>query len=471
MDDDRRFVDVNPAACSIYGRSREEMLQVSIDDILDPASRRPAESWTTFREGDVRLGAATIVRPDGELREIEYASTPNISPHRHLSIVRDVTERNASALERLELEHRLNQAERLETVGQLAGGVAHDFNNILSIIVTFAELARTPRDEGSVHDDLAQISAAADRGRDLTRQLLIIGRRDVGQPEVFDLGALVRSIEQFLGRVIGERIRIEVRVPDEPVPVCADRGRIDQLLMNLALNARDAMPAGGTLSISVTRRPPAGGPPAVRDVELVVADTGVGMIDEVSARVFEPFYTTKEAGQGVGLGLAAVHGIVQDAGGQISLTSRLGEGTTVVVVLPGTSESPWEATAEADRPTADGGGRHVLIVEDDAQMLEATRLVLARHGYVTSTASNAEAALAELARSSVDIVVTDLVMPGMSGVGLVQRLRSEHPDIRVVCMSGYSARQGMLPDDVTLIDKPFSPQELLTAITSAEGAT
>ncbi|MFL5846390.1 MAG: PAS domain S-box protein [Solirubrobacteraceae bacterium] len=471
-DDDRRFVDVNPAACRVYGRTREQMLALRIDDVADSATAaRLPDSWARFCEGSVITGESAIVRPDGEHRQVEYASTPNISPNRHLSIVRDATDRHAAATEGLALEHRLNQAERLDTVGQLAGGVAHDFNNILSIIVNYAELARTARDGRSVGEDLDEIDAAAARGRALTRQLLIISRRDVARPEIFDIAGLVRAIKSLLDRVIGDRIEIETALPDAAVAVSADRGRIDQLVMNLALNARDAMPAGGTLSITVRTRPSASGAPAADDVELTVADTGVGMIEAVARRAFEPFFTTKSPGQGVGLGLAAAHGIVSDAGGEISLESRLGEGTTVTVILPGTTEDIDVAPVDLGGPDGDPSrvNRRVLVVEDDAKLLDATHRMLERHGYEASTAENATVALAKISDGDFDVVLTDLVMPGMSGVGLAQRLRVEHPEISVICMSGYSARRGLLPDDVAILEKPFSPQELLTAIARAGG--
>jgi PAS domain S-box-containing protein len=469
-DDDRRFVDVNPAACRMFARSREDLIGLRVDDVsgLDPG--QPVDgTWTSFRESSAVTGVWSIVRPDGEIREIEYSATPNIAPGRHLSVARDITDRNAAAAEGRALQHRLNQAERLETVGQLAGGVAHDFNNILSIIVNYAELARTARDSGSVEEDLAEISAAAARGRALTRQLLIVSRRDVARPEVFDLAGLVGAVQSLLERVIGDRIRIETQLPEEPIAVSADRGRIDQLVMNLALNARDAMPAGGTLSMTV-RRCTASGDGSIGDVELVVADNGVGMLDAVAARAFEPFYSTKGAGHGVGLGLAAAHGIVADAGGHISLESRLGEGTTVTVVFP---RVPEDSLAPITKPTPkalEGDGRHVLIVEDDPKLLEATRRVLDRHGYVTSTASNAEDALVAIDGSTVETVLSDLVMPGVSGVGLAQQLRARRPDIHLVCMSGYSPSRGMLPDDVALLEKPFTPQELLAAVAKEDAS-
>jgi two-component system cell cycle sensor histidine kinase/response regulator CckA len=456
-DDDRRFVEANPAACRLFGRTREQLLSLRIEDVAAPVAG----------DGVAGSGGMTITRPDGEQREIEYASTANVSPGRHLSVARDVTTRNRDEAERLEMEHRLNQSERMETVGQLAGGVAHDFNNVLSIIVNYTELARSEPDLEAARADLAEIAAAAARGRALTRQLLIVSRRDVSTPEVFDLVDLVRSVQQLLERVIGERIRIEVHFPGGPVAVSADRGRVDQLIMNLALNARDAMPAGGTLSIGVDRRRPAGGA-RVGDVELTVSDNGVGMVDAVAARAFEPFYTTKGSGRGVGLGLATAYGIVADAGGQISLRSRLGEGTVVHVVLPGTDSDPQSAGPEPpDGHSVAGDGRRVLIVEDDPQVLTVTRRVLERHGYLTSTAASGEAAMAQIGRASVNVVLTDLVMPGMSGVALAQSIRVRRPDIAVVCMSGYSDRRGLLPDDVEILEKPFTPAELLAVMARA----
>jgi two-component system cell cycle sensor histidine kinase/response regulator CckA len=446
------------------GRTSEELL---------PATRRPDHLEIDERvsaTGEPYEAMMVIPEPDGRdertflmvkfpLRDVDGEVSAVVT------IATDITERRRSAEERAELEHRLAQAQRLESVGQLAGGVAHDFNNLLSVILTCVGFAtrELPADH-PVRDDVEEIGRAADRAAALTRQLLMFSRREVVKPEVLDAGGLVRDLERLLNRTLSERIALRITVGPGLVPVLADRAQLEQVLVNLAVNARDAMPEGGTLAIAVGKAPDG--------VRITVVDDGAGMPEEVRDRAFEPFFTTKDPGQGTGLGLATVHGIVTDSGGTVDIESAPGHGTTVTIFLPGCEEPvrPPEAPVEPGERAASPA--RVVVVEDQEPVRRQACRILEAHGYEVTSAAAAEEALE--AWEPVDVLVTDIVMPGMTGQQLAQIATQRNPDLRVVYMSGHTedvlVRNGARARNIAFVQKPFTRASLLRAVEDALAA-
>ena len=388
------------------------------------------------------------------------------------------------ALERKDgLQAQSQQAERLENLGELAGGVAHDFNNLLAVILNYLsfvseELAAATESDwaqrvDAARADVGQAEQAAGRAAQLTRQLLTFARREVVRPQVLDLDQVIAGVEEMLRRTLGEHVELVTALGGDLWPVLADPGQVEQVLVNLAVNARDAMPAGGTLSvdtgnITVDADTIAGGSKAQegRNVRLRVSDTGTGMSADVIEHVFEPFFTTKEEGAGTGLGLATVYGIVTEAGGHVKIYSEPGTGTTFTVTLPVTTEAAapiLEAVPYQRVPR----GETVLVVEDEAALREVTRRILARNGYQVITAgSGLEAlAIAQDHEGEIHLLVTDVVMPQMLGKEVAEKMRLIKPGIEVLFMSGYArpvlASQGRLDPNVALVEKPFSEADLL----------
>jgi PAS domain S-box-containing protein len=379
--------------------------------------------------------------------------------------------------DRVQLEGRLRQAHKMEAVGGLAAGIAHDFNNLLTAIMGFSELVLARSDlAASVRTDMEQIRSAGSSAASLTRQLLAFSRKQILQPQILDLNQLVERIKKLLHRTIGEDIQLVTALASPLGRVCADPGQIDQVILNLAVNARDAMPAGGTLTIETgdvdfdetycTRHPDAAPGPHVM---IAVRDTGVGMDEAVRTHVFEPFFTTKARGQGTGLGLATVYGIVKQSGGSIGVTSEPGRGTTFKVYLPRTAHAAIEAVAPGATPVP-GGTETVLLVEDQAEVRAVALACLARHGYRVLEASRGDDALRVAAdyEGPIHLLLTDVVMPAMSGADLSRELLRIRPDVRVLYASGYTESvivgHGVLEPDVDLIQKPFTPERLLQTI-------
>ncbi|HEU4977368.1 MAG TPA: PAS domain S-box protein [Solirubrobacteraceae bacterium] len=380
------------------------------------------------------------------------------------TIATDMTERTRSEKVRVELEQRLAQAQRLESVGQLAGGVAHDFNNLLSVILTcvgFAE--RELPSDSPVRDDIEEIGRAAERAAALTRQLLMFSRREVAKKERLDVGELVRDLERLLNRTLSERIALRIMCDSALPPVLADRAQLEQVLVNLAVNARDAMPDGGTLAITVRA--------AEDGVCVTVVDDGAGMPAEVADRAFEPFFTTKEPGHGTGLGLATVHGIVTDSGGSVRIDSAPGAGTTITVTLPAAAPGAGGREAPAAPPAAPPApaSATVLVVEDQDPVRRQAVRILGAEGYVVREAASADEALASW--EPVDLLITDLVMPGMSGSELAGHARDRTPGLRVVYMSGHTddeiVKAGAREGDIAFVQKPFTRDALLRAVAEA----
>jgi signal transduction histidine kinase len=381
-------------------------------------------------------------------------------------------------------DQSLLQAQRLESLGELAGGVAHDFNNLLAVILNYVssvseEIAAAAGPDPAQHleaadADLAQVKKAAERAAGLTHQLLLFARRDVVRPQVLDIDSVITSVEDMLRRTLGEHVELVISLAGDLWPVLADPGQLEQVLVNLAVNARDAMPGGGTLTIdtsniTVDADTIAGGSKARkgRNVRLRVSDTGAGMTPEIAEHVFEPFFTTRREGGGTGLGLATVYGILMQADGAIRIYSESGAGTTFTITLP--------VTAEAATPLAEPApyqrtprGETVLVVEDEEALREVTRRIFTRNGYqVITAASGPEAiAIATTHPSEIHLLVTDVVMPHMLGKEVAERMRAVKPGIEVLFMSGYArpvlASQGRLDPNVALVAKPFSEADLLT---------
>jgi signal transduction histidine kinase/CheY-like chemotaxis protein len=388
------------------------------------------------------------------------------APERLLGTVQDITEAR-------ELEHQLRQSQKLEAVGQLAGGVAHDFNNLLTVITGYGESLLADL-EGEAQESAKEVCLAAARASALTGQLLAFSRRQFLQPRILDLNGVVRELEGMLRRVIGEDVQCELSLDPSLGRVMADAGQIQQIVLNLSLNARDAMPQGGNLTIQsyeVDSFPEyagvALGSDPVRYVCLSVTDDGCGMDSETRTRIFEPFFTTKGAGSGTGLGLSTVYGIVKQSDGEIRVRSSPGLGTTVEIYLPRVDESEESATAGSSGAEAEHrGSETLLLVEDEEPVRRMIRKALESSGYRILEAREGADALATARRheGDLDLVLTDVVMPRMGGIELAERLREKWPKIRVLFMSGYAHRAGWtgtgLPAEASFLEKPFGPREV-----------
>jgi two-component system, cell cycle sensor histidine kinase and response regulator CckA len=409
--------------------------------------------------------------PDGTKRWFELLVQPVPDGICVLSL--DITERHVAEL-------RLLQAQKMEAIGQLAGGVAHDFNNILTAILGYAQLITEQiGPDKPIGRDMAQIVTAAERASALTRQLLAFSRKSAMRPSAVSLNAIVEGVEPMLRRLIGENIGVRLTLDRAAPTVVADAVHLEQVLLNLAVNARDAMPNGGALSIAtdavtLDATYVAGHPESVTGefALLTVSDTGVGMTPDVRARMFEPFFTTKPRGRGTGLGLAAVQGIVKQLRGSVWVYSEPGRGTVFKIYLPRTDEAAAEPATARRRTALEVGTETVLLVEDEPAVRAFARLVLERHGYRVREAASGEAALAALndPAAAIDLVVTDVVLPGMDGVQLARAVRREHDDLKVLFMSGYAEPLGgTLPADAELLEKPFTAAALLTRVRSLLG--
>ena len=388
------------------------------------------------------------------------------------TIARDLSDRRR-------LQEMFHQSQKLEAVGRLAGGVAHDFNNLLGVITGYGELMRRQvPEEHPARPRLEQVMKAAERAAGLTRQLLAFSRKQVMQPELLDLNAAVRDFGKMLERVVGEDVEIEVHAAAELGMVKADPTQVDQVLMNLVVNARYAMPKGGHLTIETANAEfdeayAVSHPPAQpgRFVMLAVSDNGLGMDAETQKHIFEPFFTTKARGEGTGLGLATVYGVVKQSGGYVWVYSEPGRGTTFKIYLPRVEEEVGAGEAVPEAGVAVPGGHEtVLVVEDTKDLREMIREVLEERGYTVLAASDGEQALALVGERTgpIELLLTDVVMPKLGGAGLARRVAELRPEIRVLYMSGYSngavSRQGVLTPGVTLLEKPFTGDALARAV-------
>ena len=472
IDDDRRLRHANAAAARLLGRSIEELLSLRVDELTAPELRSLArERFQAFKRAGQLSGEQVLIRPDGHERHVEYSATADILPGRHLTVLHDVTERTREQSERAALEAQLQQAQRLESVGKLAGGVAHDFNNLLSIILNYTHYAREKAIDPELREELTEVIRAAERAASLTRQLLIFSRGDAANPQVIDLCPAVRQAVELMRRTLGERILVETDLPTEPMPILLDRAQLDQVLLNLAVNARDAMPQGGRLRFSArAERARLSVPGAAEErssVHLIVSDTGEGMDSAVLTRAFDPFFSTKPRDAGTGLGLATVYGIVSRSGGSISLRSQVGVGTTVEISWPAASPQAIQPEAADEHPTSLAGDRTVLVVEDEGGLRRLIERILREHGYGVIAAASAEEALADGRAEEADLLLTDVVMPGLQGPQLAELLRRDRPGLPVLFVSGYSDQAGELAGAGHVLAKPFSASQLLRSVGQA----
>ena len=495
---------VNTQAEALFGYERNQLIGRPVE-LLVPGAALNIHSpnpYPGFRDPRTSPDAAWIALAGRRSDDSEFPAEVSLSSMETeeglmvCAAIRDVSERveaqherdrMEAQLERDRMERQLHQSQRLESLGQLAGGVAHDFNNLLAAILNYvsfvdeeitAEIATRPAHESArlsaVLDDVSQIGAAADRAARLTHQLLAFGRREIIKPEIIDFNAVVGEVDGLLRTTIGEHVELITRCATDLDHVLADRGQMEQVLLNLAVNARDAMPTGGTLIID-TDNFTVDDVYAARDqrlqagphVRLRVADTGTGMARDTIERAFEPFFSTKPKEKGSGLGLATVYGIVNQAGGIVDLESDLGTGTTITILLPsavsagGQSEPPVPASRRSQ------GGETILVVEDEDLVLDVARRILTRHGYRVLAARGGSEALALIneQRGTIHLLLTDVVMPGLTGKQVAERVTELRPKIRVLYMSGYPesviTSQGVVQRGIHLVSKPFVAADLL----------
>ena len=491
------IVLANTQTQRMFGYARHELTGRPVRALI--VEGLPADYWRARgTAGALRVGdpdPAVARRFDGRTFPVEMTVSgldTEDGPVVCLAI-RDITERLHLQAERgrlraeaeaERLESRSHRTQRLESLGQLAGGVAHDFNNLLAVILNYGafvteEATQPDPDLRAIALDGEQIVRASKRGTELTHQLLAFARREVIRPQVLDLNQVIADVEQLLRRSLGEHIALSTRLADGLPRITADPGQMEQVLVNLAVNARDAMPTGGQLTIEtgtvdIDEGYAADQPwlDAGRYARIAVGDTGTGMAKEVIDRAFEPFYTTKPSGEGTGLGLATVYGIITQARGIVQVYSEPGLGTTVVILLPVTDEPGTPAPVPPELPGdgGRGGGETILVVEDEPALRDLAGRILDNAGYRVLLADGGTAAL-ELAaqhRGGIDLLLTDVIMPGILGKELAERLLAADPRVRVLFMSGYAhpilASRGTLDPGVTLIEKPFGKIELLTAV-------
>jgi two-component system cell cycle sensor histidine kinase/response regulator CckA len=419
-----------------------------------------------------------VVKPNGPeiwvRDEFRLLSAPDERPRLVRGVITDITDTKEAE----RLAEQLRQSQKMEAIGQLAGGVAHDFNNLLLVIQNCAQFIAEELPLGdSRRKDAEEIIEAGDRAGALIRQLLTFSRKELVNPQVLDLNEIVTNIERLLRRTIGENIDLETSLGRSLASVTMDRIQVEQVILNLAVNAKDAMPGGGRLGIQTSNVYMEGRPGAAqpdpgkgRYVCLTVADSGQGMSDEIRERVFEPFFSTKPRGEGTGLGLATVFGIVQAAGGFITVESRLDAGSTFTILLPATDVSSPVATGSVPQTASGGFGETILVAEDEGGVRRLVNRILTRNGYEVLIAESGPDAL-ELARiheGPIDLLLTDVIMPHMSGKELSARLNASGLSVPTLYMSGYTdqimTRDGMLSGEEDFISKPFSAEELLSRI-------
>ncbi|MDI6101757.1 PAS domain S-box protein [Actinoplanes sp. NEAU-A12] len=476
---DGRINAWNGGAERIFGYSAAEVLSLPAEMLADEDGAGQQEAMLArIRSGEGSFSyEGRRLRKDGSPVDVAFTVTPVSDPAGTVigvSVIgRDVSAAKEAAERQRAVQERTDQAKRMESLGNLAGGVAHDFNNILAIIANYTDFVMDETtDRPHVQADLAHVRTAVERATSLTRQLLTFTRGDAIQLRDVDLNAAVGEVHAVLDRTIGEHITLIAVPSPEPLIVRADPGQIHQILLNLAINARDAMPDGGTLVLEanaatldgdeLNMQPPL---PAGTYARLLVSDTGEGMAPDVAARIFEPFFTTKPRGRGTGLGLATVYGIVTEASGSINVYSEPGVGTTFRVYLPisaATGSSP--ATERIGEPPR-GDGRTVLVVEDEVALARILTRILSNAGYHVRTANNGAEGLRIFQEHGCDLLLTDVIMPEMTGPRLAELARRERPDLPVLYMSGYSngllGTTHVLDHGIAFIEKPFTSGDLL----------
>jgi two-component system cell cycle sensor histidine kinase/response regulator CckA len=473
------ILEINEAGARMLGRTPEQVVRNVKWTAITPSEWTQADALASAQL--LATGAATpwekeLLHESGR-RVPVLAGAAMLDESHGIAIAIDLTETKRTEQRLGDLEAQLRQAQKMEAVGRLAGGVAHDFNNMLSVILGFGEqLLCDLKEDDPIRPDIEEICAAGQRASALTRQLLMFSRQQVLAPKVLDLNATLTGMDSMLRRVVGEDVELVLRTSSDPARVHVDPGSIEQVVMNLVINARDAMPTGGklTLETNVIELDEAyardhEGMFAGPHVVFSVTDTGVGMDRATQARIFEPFYTTKDKTKGTGLGLSTVFGIVKQSGGDVLVRSDLGVGSTFTLYLP---RLDGEATPAPSRSvtTRPRGTETILLVEDEDQVRAVALDILRRHGYRVLEASGGEAALAicERADEHIDLVVTDVVMPKMSGPETVKRIHQLRPGLKVLFMSGYTddsiVRHGVLDAEIAYLQKPLTPTTLTAKV-------
>jgi two-component system cell cycle sensor histidine kinase/response regulator CckA len=460
------FLAVNEAAIRHYGYTREEFAKLTIADLQledlgdrkDGAAGRSSTGGATWRH---RKKNGETILVEIKAHDFEFSGKPA-----RLILANDVSER-------LRLEEQLRQAQKMEAIGRLAGGIAHDFNNVLSVILSYGEILLADLKPGEpMRDDIEEIRKAGKRAAGRTRQIVLLSRQQVIDPKVLDLNEVLLSMDKMLQRIIGEDVELVSQAGQGLGRVRADPGSIEQVIMNLVVNARDAMPTGGRLTIETANvvldgeyaREHMGVKPG-HHVALAVSDTGIGMDRATQARIFEPFFTTKPQDKGTGLGLSTVFGIVQQGGGSVCVTSEPGTGTTFKIYLPRVDAAVDAAGPQAAPPT-NRGAETILLVEDDDQVRAIARVILRKHGYEVIEARHAGEALllCEQHPGTIHLLLSDVVMPQMSGPELAKRLANVRPEMKLICISGYTddsvLRHGVLDVQIAYLQKPITPETL-----------
>jgi len=480
-----KLISANPATARIFGYPSAEDMMTRSPNVLEalfPDDEDRRRLVAGLDDGPVRDRMVSLRDGDSEEKWLSLNLWKSQDPVHGGDIVEamveDITEQKKSGENQRQLEAQLRQAQKMESIGRLAGGVAHDFNNLLSSIIGYSELAlmKLPKDADSV-TDIETVRAAGEKAEELTRQLLAFSRKQVLEPRPVDLDQTVRGMTKILSMTLGEHVRLELRGQGAPCVVQADTGQVEQMLMNLAVNSRDAMPEGGCFSVETSRvsveEEYAAQNPEISVGEyavISVSDTGTGMSPEVRDKIFEPFFTTKEKGKGTGLGLATVYGIVKQHGGNIQVYSELGSGTTFRIYLP-LMRGEMPATQKKDDPAKTyGGSETILVVDDDRSIRNLVVDTLESFGYTLIGASSGEEALKLMAawNGPVHLLLTDVIMPGLNGKELAQRVARKFPSIPILYMSGYSgdviAHQGLLDAGVEYLQKPLTPSRLLRKV-------
>ena len=477
LDAEGRFTFVSPAAAR-FGHAPQDVIGRSIFEFVHPEDfHLLAANWADAIAGKPVVATMRSIDAAGKVRFVRVAGRAVVEDGRIVGsegVMTDLTQLH-------ETEQQLRTSQKMEAIGRLAGGVAHDFNNLLLVISAYTDLAieALPPDSPVVAD-LDEVRRAGERAVGLTRQLLAFSRRQVLRPEAVDMNALVSGLEKMLSRLLGEDILLRF-TPGRPVgPVKADVGQIEQVVVNLAINARDAMPNGGTLMITTANAEIDAeaashmlGLSPGSYVRITVADTGTGMDEATIGRIFEPFFTTKPAGKGTGLGLATAYGIVNQSGGHIRVESRPGEGSRFEIFLPRTHDTPSQELRAISNGKARAGAETILLVEDEEAVRNVTRRILVAAGYKVLSAPGGGEALKLWAehKDQVSLLLTDVVMPGMSGRELADRLLAMSDDLKVLYMSGYTdeaiVHRGVLDPGANFIGKPFSTEALLGRVRSA----
>ena len=478
IDEDGKILDFNPAAERIFLYRTDEAIGRNVSVLMPEPYRSAHDSYLKnyLRTGDAKIigiGREVVgLRKNGETfpMELSVGDMPDGHTRNFVGTVRDISHRRS-------IEDQLLQASKMEAVGQLTGGVAHDFNNILAILMMDLEmLADLTEDQPESAELVAEALEVPRTGADMTQRLLAFSRRQTLSPSQFNINELVLSITDLLRRTLGEVIRIDTLGPQNLWPVMVDRSQLENTLVNLAINARDAMPNGGKLTIKSENLtigdddlPEFSELPAGDYVRLSFTDTGIGMSDDVTRHAFEPFFTTKEERHGTGLGLSMVYGFVKQSGGNVTLYSTVGMGTTINLYFPRADATPKPETRKYRSATLPVGTERILVVEDDGRLRERIAASLRALGYSVLTATDGTDALKHLAEDAEpDMVLTDVVMPGLDGPGLVRALSENHPSLKVMLMTGYADASDLLQvaieSGTPLIQKPFTRAQLATRV-------